>query len=151
MANLASEIDLLKNYGFSKVGQWEAPSDEKDKLMPVISQFKNDRVIYAFVENNMVRYVGIVKSDKSSLQQRLNEYRTPYTNGKGSTNANVGVKILESLRKGNRIEIFALKPETKTGNSLYSDLKVDLVAGLESSLIEKFGLTNPEKGWNKSS
>lgn len=94
MGNLASEIDLLKNYGFSKVGQWETLSDEKDKLMPVISQFKNERVIYAFVENNMVRYIGIVKSYKSSLQQRLNEYRTPYTNGKGSTNAKVGGKIL---------------------------------------------------------
>ena len=122
MGNLDSEIDLLMNYGFLRVGQWETPSDEKDKLMPVISQFKNERVIYAFVENNMVRYIGIVKSDKRSLQQRLYEYRSPYTNGKGSTDAKVGGKILEFLRKRNRIEIFALKPETKMENSLYSDL-----------------------------
>lgn len=151
MENSDSEVNLLNEYGFLKVGQWEMLSNEKDKLVPVISEFKNERVIYSFVENNTVRYIGIVKSGRRTLQQRLNEYRNPYTNGKGSTNAKVGIKIIEALTKGNMVEIFALKPYTNSGKSLYSDLKVDLVAGLESGLIEKFGLTNPEKGWNKSS
>lgn len=151
MDNLTSEMGLLSNYGFLKVGQWERHPNKENKLVPVISQLQNERVIYAFVENSTMRYIGIVKSDRRTLQQRLNEYRTPYTNGKGSTNAKVGIKILEALGKGNAVEIFAFKPDTNSGNSHYSDLKVDLVAGLESSLIEKFDLTNPEKGWNKSS
>ncbi|MCL4337528.1 MAG: hypothetical protein M1129_04395 [Candidatus Thermoplasmatota archaeon] len=138
-------------YGFKRVGVWQRDSNDLKKIVPIITSFENERVIYAFVENSLVRYIGIVKSSKRTFKQRLGEYRSPYTNGKGSTNKEIGIRIIELLEKGIDVQIIALKPNYDSEISSYNGLEVDLVTGLESSLIDKFNLTNTEKGWNKSS
>ena len=146
-----TEVEELKKYGFEKVGVWQQDPKDRNKIIPDIISYKDERVIYAFVESEYVRYIGIVKSFKRTLKQRLGEYRSPYTNGKGSTNKEIGIRIIELLEYGIEVQIFALRPDHDSEIGIYNGLTVDLVAGLESCLIYRFNLANSDKGWNKSS
>ena len=146
-----TDTSELQKYGFENVGFWQKDPNDSQKIFAKITKFEDERVIYAFAESKIVRYIGIVKSSKRTFKKRLAEYRSPYTNGKGSTNREVGIKIIELLKNGVEVAIFALKPNQNTACGSYNGLEVDLISGLESSLIEKFNLANSDKGWNKSS
>lgn len=144
------ELEFLKSLGFVKIGEWNISAKNNDSIVPSINEnYAKKRVIYAFVVAKSVKYIGIVKSEKRTLEDRLNEYRTPNTNGKGSTNREIGNKVIDTL-KTKSVEIYALDPNTNLPEAaLYNGLQIDLISGLESSLISKFNLK--ENGWNKSS
>ncbi|OJI08088.1 MAG: hypothetical protein BK997_01110 [Candidatus Micrarchaeum sp. ARMAN-1] len=144
------ELEFLKSLGFVKVGEWNISAKNNDGIVPCINEnYAKKRVIYAFVIGKSVKYIGIVKSEKRTLKDRMNEYKTPNSPGKGSTNREIGKKIIDTL-KTNPVEIYALDSNMNISEAAsYKGLQIDLVAGLESSLISKFNLK--EKGWNKSS
>jgi hypothetical protein len=144
------ELEFLESLGFVKIGEWNINGKNNDSIVPSINEnYARKRLIYAFVVAKSVKYIGIVKSEKRTLKDRLTEYRTPNTNGKGSTNREIGKKIIDTL-KTNSVEIYAFDPNINIPEAYaYMGLQIDLVAGLESSLISKFNLK--ENGWNKSS
>ena len=133
---------LLK-YGFEKVGIWKKSSRVKSGITfeAIDSILLKSRVIYAFVCENEIKYIGICDISSTSLEDRLKRYK--YMTG-GGTNKCVAEKIRKCLEEGKQVEIFALKPKEKYK---FIDVVVDLVRGLEYPLIREFK-TNIN-GWNK--
>lgn len=134
----------LDDYDFKEVGEWCIYDRVKSGIIFHLTKFEDERVIYAFVVNEEVKYLGICEEDTTTLKDRLNRYKFRMGGNKSrigkSTNERVAGKIKECLEKDNVVKIYALKSELKWK---YKDLDVDLVKGLENPLIEKF---KPE--WN---
>ena len=128
---------VLSDYGFVEVGKWKLESGLKSGITFELNNFEKDRVIYAFLVNDEVKYVGICANTVTTLKDRLNRYKMRQGAG---TNERIANKIKECLKQGKVVKIFALKPESTL---LYRGLKVDLIKGLENPLIEKL---KPE--WN---
>ncbi len=127
---------LIKNLGFEKIGEWKLKNSENEITFK-LEKFKKERVIYAFVVDCKVKYIGVCDSDNTTLKDRMNRYK--YKQG-GSTNKRINNKIKSYLLKQKSVEIFALKPKSECK---YKNLDVDLVKGLENPLIKEL---NPE--WN---
>ncbi len=141
-------LDILESYKFVKVGEWKLNPDIPHSIIPIIvDNYPNEKVIYAFVVNNIVKYIGITKSAGYTLKQRMNDYKTSDISRNDSIDNKISNRIYESLKE-NGVDIYAFKPESN-GNGIltYKELIIDLAAGLESPLIEKFDLR--ETGWNK--
>ena len=109
-----------------------------------LNDFEDERVIYAFVVDGKVNYIGICESSKTTFKDRMKKYK--YLQG-GGTNERIAKEIKKCLEDGKTVEIFALKPELlvqyKGLEIKNKGLEVDLVRGLEYPLIEKL---NPK--WN---
>lgn len=119
---------ILESYGFVEVGEWYlSNSDLKLRL----DKLADKRVVYAFVVNDEVRYVGICDYPKTTLKDRMESQRY---------NKNMPCLIKAALKQNKAVRIFALAPK----ESGYKDLKVDLVRGLEYPLINRL---KPE--WNE--
>jgi len=119
----------LEQYGFIEVGEWHLSNSE---IKPTLDKLANERVVYAFVVDDEVKYVGICDSPKTTLKKRMGSQRY----NKCMPNLIKKEKEAEKV-----VKIFALKPE----ESEYKGLRVDLVRGLEYPLISQ--LNNPE--WNE--
>ena len=131
-------MDLL-TYGFSPAGEWVIRDTLKSGISFKLSTFGSDRVVYAFVVNTQHKYIGICEKGTTTLADRMSRYKNQQGAG---TNERISIKILQLIREGNSVQIFALRPRE---DHPYKDLNVDLVKGLENPLIEKF---RPE--WNRS-
>jgi len=151
---LGDKMDL-RNYGFVKVGRWKLNENIKSGIDFELMDFKEERVIYAFVVDGETKYIGICESSKTTLEGRMKKFRNLQG---GGTNERIANEIKKCLEDGKTVEIFALKPElvvqykglelTIQHNDVElviknKGLEVDLVRGLEYPLIEKL---NPE--WN---
>jgi len=103
----------------------------------------NERVIYAFACGQNIKYIGICESRKTKLKDRLERYLKNKSEEQNSTNYRVVKEIERCLKDGNDVEIYAWKPLCKLS---YENLEIDLIIGLEYSLIEEFV---EKEGWNK--
>jgi hypothetical protein len=137
-----NDTEILKKIGFDEAGKWTLHEKVKSGINFLLNnkKFENERVVYAFVVDDDVKYVGVCEKNNTTLKERLTRYKYRQ-GGSRSTNKRVGEKIMECLNNGKDVKIFALKPEISIK---INDLEIDLVKGLENPLIEKF---DPE--WNK--
>lgn len=124
--------ELVDTFNFTLAGDWQLGNNPHSGLCFNLASFSSDRVLYAFCENDVVRYIGICESLKTTLRIRMKRYEN--TVG-GSTNKRITEKIKSSLISGNSIKIYAFKPD----NINYHGLDVDLVRGLEYPLINLLG------------
>lgn len=118
---------ILKSYGFIEAGEWHLSNGH---VKPRLHKFADTRVVYAFVVDDEVRYVGICDYPKTTLKKRMNTQRY---------NKNMPDLIRKALEQKRVVKIFALEPEELK----YQGLKIDLVRGLERPFIDKL---NPK--WN---
>ena len=127
----------LNNYGFVEVGRWELKESLKSGVAFELYNFKEERVAYAFVVNEEVKYIGVCDNTSTTLKNRMSRYQG--LQGAG-TNERISNKVKDCLKRGKAVKIFALKAESSLQ---YKGLNVDLVKGLENPLIEKL-----EPEWN---
>jgi len=123
---------VLESYGFMEAGEWHLSESHRSKIEARLSRLADERVVYAFVVNNEVKYVGICDSPNTLLKDRMSSHRF---------NKNMPDLIRAALKQNRAVKIFALKPEGVE----YRGLKVDMVRGLEYPVIGR--LEMPE--WNK--
>ncbi len=118
----------LCTYGFVDAGAWKTRLTVKSLIAPEFSSpLRSERVVYAFVANDEVKYIGVCDKPTTTLEERMRRYQ--YEQG-GTTNRRVANEIGALLEAGTPVKIFALKPKRAVA---YEDLAVDLVKGLENS------------------
>ncbi|MEN3013529.1 MAG: GIY-YIG nuclease family protein [Endomicrobiia bacterium] len=133
-------LNDLKNFGFEEAGEWYLSGDKLQYKLD--DRFKNKRVIYAFVVEDEVKYIGICDSYNTTLQVRMDRYLKNLSET-NRTNVRINEEIKKKLKLNHKVEIYALLPETKDKYE-FNGISIDLIRGLEYPLIKKF---NPE--WNK--
>ncbi len=84
-----------------------------------------------------MKYIGVCQNSTTTLKDRMGRYKS--LQGAG-TNERIAGKIKDCLKDGKTVKISALKPKSTL---LYKGLNIDLIKGLENTLIEKL---KPE--WN---
>ncbi|BAI62287.1 hypothetical protein MCP_2215 [Methanocella paludicola SANAE] len=153
--NQNSEIEELKDIGFIEIGSWELNNDgygiHIEKANDYHSLTKN-RGIYSFVvEKNdtsisyKIKYFGTSEVHDGNIHYRLSKYHTSNKSPKCKKE-----KIIERLKAGDKVKIFVFAPSDELQNNFqYKTLNVDLVRGLEYSLIDKFKTSKKINGWNK--
>ncbi len=127
----------LNNYGFVEVGEWKLEESLKSGVAFELYNFQKERVVYAFVVDDEVKYIGVCDNTSTTLKDRMSRYQSQQGAG---TNERIANKIKDCLKRGKAIKIFALKPESTLQ---YKGVNVDIVKGLENPLIGKL---KPE--WN---
>ncbi len=134
--------DLIK-LGFRQIGTWELSESYASGVNMNLYQLNDQRVIYCFVVDSVIKYIGICDEDERTLEMRMKRYRSraPHQKNKTGTSLEIILKIKKCLEERNKVEIYALKPPN---NNYYQGLEVDLVRGLEYPLIKKF-----RPPWNK--
>ncbi|MBD2301890.1 GIY-YIG nuclease family protein [Nostoc sp. FACHB-190] len=127
-------MDRLLAIEFKLAGHWLMENGKlKCELIRCYSSQKN--VLYAFVCDGQVKYVG---KTKDTLASRMSGYKTP---GKSqTTNIKNNRHIKELLAKKVAVEIFAL-PDN--GLMHYGQFHLNLAAALEDDIIR---IIDPE--WN---
>lgn len=134
--------ELIK-YDFIKVGKCQLNGRYVSGVETVLNQFKDERVIYCFVVDDIIKYIGICDGQNRTLIERMKKYTSRASHQKNNTGTSLQIikKIKKCLEERKTIEIYALKPPN---NYNYKILKIDLVRGLEYPLIERF-----RPSWNK--
>ena len=132
----------LRNYGFVRVGRWKLnKSNDKSNKSEIdfeLNDLDKERVIYAFVVGDKVKYIGICESSKTTLENRMIKFKNRQG---GGTNKRIADEIERCLKNGKTVEIFVLKPKLSV---FYKGLvEIDIIIGLEYPLIKKL---KPE--WN---
>ena len=127
----------LDKYDFVDIGEWKLKEGLKSGITFKLNKFENERVIYAFVVEDKVKYIGVCENSTTTIKDRMSRYKSLHGAG---TNECIAGKIKDCLKNGRTVRIFTLKPKSTL---LYKDLKIDLVKGLENTLIKKL---KPE--WN---
>ena len=124
----------IEKSGLKYIGRWLFVDDNiKFELMPGVNK---KEALYAFVVSNEVKYIGKTTSE---LNNRFSGYQSPGPTQ--STNIANNRKIKEELNQGNNVDIYMLEE----GDPIYyKNIKINLPAGLEDRLIQKF---NPI--WNR--
>ena len=131
---------LLKQ-GFTCAGRWQKGRD-KDGLAFDLVNAADERVVYAFLVDGDVRYIGICERDHTTLRKRMGRYKSK---AGGSTNKRITGEIERALKKGATVEIWALVPKTPPK---HKGVLVDLVKGLENPLIAKMDSLPGQPLWN---
>jgi hypothetical protein len=136
-------MNRLLEIGFRLIGQWKIKRKKLD--IELTAMMKNKNVLYAFVSNGEVKYIG---KTIQSLQRRMYGYQNPGPTQR--TNIRNHALLKELLFKGETVEIFAL-PDN--GLLHYGGFHINLAAGLEDSLVRTIrppwnstGKTKPGKG-----
>lgn len=127
----------LYEFGFQEVGQWSLDGILKSGVRFTLTTYSNDRVIYVFLVDDDVKYIGVCEKTVTTLSKRMARYQSMAGSG---TNKRVAGFIREALSNGIRVKILALKSDKVMR---INNLEVDLVKGLENPLIQAF---KPE--WN---
>jgi len=127
----------LSNFGFQEVGKCTLDKGLKSGVRFHVVEMRDDRVIYAYIVDGGVKYIGICDSIGITLRDRMSRYQGMTGNG---TNLKIALLIKGCLQHGKVVKILAWKPDTEIG---FKGLKVDLVKGLENPLIQEL---RPE--WN---
>jgi hypothetical protein len=124
--------DVLTSAGFTSLGEWIL--DTRDGIVLNVDA-PNESGIYAFIEENVVAYVGIANS---GFRTRFEGYCRGHE--KQTTNARVKKLIQQKVSKGRSIKVLIATPAPGEWNGLL----VNTAAGLEAGLIE---MIRPP--WNK--
>lgn len=136
-----NNMNELYKYGFVEVGEWKLDKSTKAGIRFELKreEYKDKRVVYCFVADNEVKYIGICEAKDTGLLDRMKKYEKLQGNG---TNKYIAELIFELLKSCNKhVKVYALEPLKEC---FYKDIGVDMVRGLEYPLIEKF---NPL--WNR--
>ena len=64
-----SDVKILDNYGFIGVGEWLVDDKLKNGARFVLRQLSEQRVVYAFVAGEHVRYVGVCDNAATTLKK----------------------------------------------------------------------------------
>ncbi len=136
-------IDQLSRHGLQKVGRWVTSGHASVKHLKeeckiginydIQSYLKHKRhIIYAFVFNANVRYIG--ETSVGGLVDRFNGYRygNPYPS---DTNNRVKLAITSALLNGCDVEIWASVPEAQFELPGGGILKLPASKPLEEHLI----------------
>lgn len=117
--------EKLLEAGFRQIDHWEPDGDG----IQLQGTAPTKPAVYAFAVAGNVVYVG--KASRS-LRQRMGQYAKPGPTQ--STNQRIHPLIRAELDAGNAVEVLAVNP----GETLWRDLPVDLVAGLEAGLVRHY-------------
>ena len=118
-------MNRLLNIGFQCVGHWKLKNSVL--ILDLDSHAKSSNVLYAFVSNGVVKYIGkTTQQFKTRMQGYKKPARTQATNLKNNEN------ITKLLSEGEAVDIFLL-PDN--GLLHYGNFHINLAAGLEDSLI----------------
>lgn len=139
MKSKTMSIGDFKKIGFEEVGYFQKDDSIKSRVKAVIEKYHDERVVYAFVISNEIKYIGVCNTGNTTLKKRMQRYY--HQKGSGG-NHNMILKIKRHLNRGQKVNIYALKITVRSPK--YKGIIVDLVKGLENPLINKF---NPE--WNQ--
>jgi hypothetical protein len=136
----------LERYGFVQAGRWKLYDRVGSGITFELERLADRRVVYAFVVDDEVKYIGGCEKDTTTLRERMKRYKSRQgrehsTPGGENTNQHNARLIREHLEAGKPVLILALDPRP---DCKYLDLTVDLVKGLENPLIARF---KPE--WNR--
>jgi hypothetical protein len=144
-----TSLDKLKIIGFTHAGCWKLGGPHLqnlafDRAGSAVVDTRTSNVLYAFVVNGKVMYIG--KTVKG-LKQRMKDYNNPGPTQ--ATNKRNHDKIVGHLKpdktghmnNGMTVEIFVL-PDN--GLMHYGGFDINLAAGLEDSLIWKLA-----PSWNR--
>lgn len=127
-------MNRLLEIGFELAGHWLL-GDDKRLTCKLLRHSAQANILYAFVRNGEVMYVG---KTIRTLSARMAGYRNP--NESQTTNINNNRRISELLTRGDAIDILAL-PDN--GLLHYGRFHVNLAAALEDDIIRTL---NPP--WN---
>ena len=128
-----NSFELIKKMGFVKAGSWEI---EEGQLSYQLGDYLNvSRVLYAFVVNGVVTYIG---KTNQKLSKRMYSYKNPGSSQ--LTNLRIIDIIKNCLDKGLKIDIYVFISHISIE---ISDIPINVAAGLEDNLII---FINPE--WN---
>ena len=125
-ASASESVTKLMRVGFEAVGEWYL--EDGDVKYRLSKYDKTRKILYAFVSNGQVLYIG--KSVRA-LSQRLNGYMKPGPTQ--STNIKNHRNIQDVLRQGKEVKIFVFAPAED--EIVYRGIPLNLAAGLEDSLI----------------
>ncbi|WP_293889776.1 hypothetical protein [Flavobacterium sp.] len=131
-------IKGLKTIGFIKVGNWKLNQDSKIYFDIEAEYLNIENLLYAFVEDKTVRYIGITEK---SLKSRMINYKNGYEESKtsGITNKKVNKSIKNLLICKKEVCIYILK---KDADCDFFGLTISLATGIEKSLIKAFDFNN---------
>ena len=137
-----SDIEELKRIGFAYAGKWLKSNKGLGLTYELVPELETANVVYALVFRDEVIYIGIAQAQsekgKKGLSNRMGAYQSIASRGKSSIDRKIHNFIHKNLYENSETtEIYALKPD----NSIIGDylgLEIDLVKGLENSLILHF-------------
>ena len=118
-------MNRLIKIGFQCAGHWKLDNDRL--ICELTSQMKTPKVLYAFVSNGEIKYIG---KTTQPLVGRMLGYQNPGPTQ--STNIKNNKNIQALLKAGEAVDIFVL-PDN--GLLHYGGFHINLAAGLEDSLI----------------
>ena len=120
----------------------EIGSNLKSGVRFTLTAHADDRVIYGFVVEETIKYIGVCDNTDTTLRDRLARYQSMAGAG---TNKRIAGRIHQELRASRSVRILGWKPERtlEIGSLKIGSLKIDLVKGLENPLIDA---VKPE--WN---
>lgn len=124
--------------GFAEAGICTLDRGLKSRVRFTLHRHQKDRVIYAFVVDDDVKYIGACDNTKTCLLDRMQRYQGIMGAG---TNKRIVRRIKRALKRHASVRIYAWRPAKRMQVGV---LEVDLVMGLEKPLIR---LANPT--WNK--
>jgi hypothetical protein len=138
-----NDLESLRGIGFEYAGKWVLDNDGKIKPDLDKTKEKLKNVLYAFVVNEKVMYVGKTVRE---LRERIMNYRNCIGEGQ-YTEPDVNDRIKDALNDQKEVLIHVL-----TNNNVNLENKeilsmLNYTAGLEDGLIEELKLR--ERGWNK--
>lgn len=135
---LSGDASDLTQYGFEPAGRWFLDPAAKGGVSFALNAHRRDRVLYAFIVNDRVEYIGICDARGTTLADRMTRYKNLVGAG---TNARIAGLIKAAIASGAEVLIYALIPPS--GPS-HLGLEIDSVKGLEKPLIECFS-----PSWNR--
>ncbi|MCL1948010.1 MAG: hypothetical protein FWF51_12810 [Chitinivibrionia bacterium] len=137
---MKSDLEYIKKLGFKYVGEWCA-LDENEKITHNIElkQQEQERVIYAFVVCDDVKYVG---ETTRTLKEKMQNYRTCDESQGRDIENNKQIKKVLGNKDGNKnkVSIYTLC------DSSVSSLSDEILSILKYGIISNL---NPKKLWNK--
>lgn len=123
--------EVLLRAGFLLIGEWMLGNDGVISLGATIP---TDAGVYAFVVDDIVKYVGLTQR---GLRHRLRRLNASFTQQNSLTR--VETLIAETLDSGKRVKVLIAAPDPLD----WKGLPVDTSAGLEAGLV---AMMRPE--WN---
>jgi len=123
----------LYEIGFRPVGHWHL--EDGQLRLELSTMIEQQNVLYAFVTNDSVRYVG---KTTQTLRRRMLGYLRPRKTQ--STNIRNHQAIIDLLKRDESVDILAF---ADPGHLRYGAFHLNVAAGLEDSIIK---ILDPE--WN---
>jgi hypothetical protein len=127
----AHSWEVLLQAGFIFIGEWLLGNDGVISLGATIPV---DAGVYAFVVDDIVKYIG---ATRRGLRHRLRRLNSSFT--RKNSSARLEILIAETLDSGRRVKVLVAAPQPLD----WKGLPVDTSAGLEAGLV---AMMRPE--WN---